>query len=189
MNLFDTDIENCLSVLHRGGIILYPTDTIWGIGCDATNPIAVEKIVKLKDRPDSKSFVVLVASQLEVLQYVSEVNHDIFSYLNRSPRSTTVIYDGSRGLADNVTAADGSVAIRICREEFCNQLIRQFGKPVVSTSANSSGNPSPALFSSVEDKIKRGVDYIVKYRQEEDTPATPSSIIRWRKGKVEVIRK
>jgi L-threonylcarbamoyladenylate synthase len=188
MNAFETDLEICLSVLQRGGIILYPTDTIWGIGCDATNTMAVQKIIELKNRPGSKSFVVLVTSEQEVLQYVSAIDTAVFEYINHSHKPTTVIYEGAKGLADPVIAEDGSVAIRICKEKFCIDLIKRFGKPIVSTSANSSGMPSPVSFSTIEDKIKSGVDYIVKYKQNDQSPSLPSSIIRWEEGRVEVIR-
>ncbi len=188
MNAFETDLEICLGVLQKGGIILYPTDTIWGIGCDATNTVAVQKIIDLKNRPGSKSFVVLVASEGEVLQYVSDVDTAVFEYINHSQKPTTVIYEGAIGLADPVIAEDGSVAIRICKEKFCIDLIKRFGKPIVSTSANSSGMPSPVSFSTIEEKIKSGVDYIVKYKQNDQSPSLPSSIIRWKEGRVEVIR-
>lgn len=188
MNEYETDLDNCLNILHKGGIILYPTDTIWGLGCDATNAFAVQKIIELKNRPDSKSFVVLVSSEKEVLQYVSAVDPAVFKYINQSLKPTTVIYDGATGLADLVIADDGSVAIRICKEKFCIDLIKRFGKPIVSTSANSSGMPSPVSFLVIEDKIKRGVDYTVRYKQNDQSSTLPSSIIRWKEGSVEVIR-
>ena len=188
MNSFDTDIENCLRVLHGGGIILYPTDTIWGIGCDATNAAAVEKIIELKNRPQQKSFVVLVASEREVLQYVAAVDLSVFDYVNEATNPTTVIYNDALGFAENILANDGSVAIRICKDEFCKHLIKRFRKPIVSTSANISGMPAPAAFCEVDAQIKSGVDYVVEHRQNEDTPAKPSSIIKWNNGKIEIIR-
>lgn len=188
MNEYETDLDNCLNVLEKGGIILYPTDTIWGIGCDATNAVAVQKIIDLKNRPDSKSFVILVSSEKEVLQYVYSVDQEIFNYINQSLKPTTVIYEGATGLASLVIAEDGSVAIRICKEKFCIDLINRFGKPIVSTSANSSGMPSPGSFLVIEDSIKGGVDYIVKYKQNDQSSTLPSSIIRWKEGSVEVIR-
>ena len=188
MNRFETDLKICLTILKEGGIILYPTDTIWGIGCDATNELAVQKIIEVKNRPDSKSFVVLVASELQLVQYISPVDNSVFEYINNSQKPTTVIYAGAKNLAAPVIAEDGSVAIRICKEEFCRNLIKQFGKPIVSTSANSSGMPSPVMFSAIEDKIKSSVDYVVKYKQNDQSPTLPSSIIRWIEGKVEVIR-
>ncbi len=188
MNSFETDIENCLRVLQSGGIILYPTDTIWGIGCDATNAAAVEKIIELKNRPANKSFVVLVADERELMQYVASLDLEIFNYLDRTTKPTTIIYESAIGLADNVIADNGSVAIRICKDEFCKHLIKRFRKPIVSTSANTSGMPSPPAFSEIETIIKGGVDYVVQHKQDVATAATPSSIIKWNNGKAEVIR-
>ena len=188
MNLFESDIEQCLKVLNEGGMILYPTDTIWGIGCDATNAAAVEKIIQLKNRPDEKSFVVLVGSETEVMQHVASLDLLVFDYLHSSVKPTTVIYDHAIGLAENVIANYGSVAIRICNDEFCKHLIKRFRKPIVSTSANISGMPSPQKFSAIDNAIKIGVDYVVKHRQNEDSVALPSSIIRWHNGQVSVIR-
>jgi L-threonylcarbamoyladenylate synthase len=185
---FDVDIERCLKVLKQGGIILYPTDTIWGIGCDATNDLAAEKIIALKQRPPEKSFGVLVASERDVLQYVAAPDLAVFDYLEKAEKPTTVIYEHALGLADSVIAEDGSVAIRICRDEFCKHLIKRFRKPIVSTSANLSGEPSPASFKKINDVIIHGVDYVVQYRQNEVLKAVPSSIIKWVNGRVEVLR-
>src|SRR3954447_8604601 len=150
---FEKDIEQCLEILKSGGVILYPTDTIWGIGCDATNTIAVEKIIELKQRPAQKSFVVLVADEREILKYVAAPDLAVFNYLDETQKPTTVIYDHALGLAENVLAEDGSVAIRICKEEFCKHLIKRFRKPVVSTSANFSGKSAPASFKDVDETI------------------------------------
>ena len=185
---FENDVEKCLAVLNRGGIILYPTDTIWGIGCDATNNNAVEKIIALKQRPDSKSFVVLVTEEKDILQYTASPDLAVFDYLQQVNKPTTVIYEQALGLADNVVAADGSVAIRICKDAFCRHLIKRFGKPIVSTSANVSGEPSPVNFSAISNDIVNGVDYVVEYRQDEITPANPSAIIKWKSGKPDIIR-
>lgn len=172
----------------KGGIILYPTDTIWGIGCDATNPEAVEKIFQLKQRPSSKSFVVLVADERDILQYIAAPDLAVFDYLGEQERPTTVIHDNALGLAENVVAEDGSVAIRICRDEFCRHLIRRFRKPLVSTSANLSGDASPSIFADIHSQIINGVDYVVAWRQDDTSPSQPSSIIRWKEGKAHVIR-
>ncbi len=185
---FSNDIENCLEVLRSGGIILYPTDTIWGIGCDATNEAAVEKIIALKQRPSAKSFVVLVASERDVLQHVAGPDLAVFDYLQQTTKPTTVIYEHALGLAENVLADDGSVAMRICNDEFCRHLIKRFRKPIVSTSANISGDPSPALFTEINDAIIKGVEYVVKYRQDDVSKAAPSSIIQWKNGKVISLR-
>lgn len=185
---FSVDVEQCLEVLQAGGIILYPTDTVWGIGCDATNEAAVQKVIQLKQRPDSKSFVVLVASERDVLQHVAAPDLEVFNYLANVAKPTTVIYENALGLAPNVTAADGSVAIRICGDEFCRHLIKRLRKPLLSTSANVSGEPSPGIFAQVTPVIKSGVDYIVQYRQYDVVPAQPSAIVAWKNGNLKIIR-
>lgn len=186
---FQQDIEECLQVLKNGGLILYPTDTIWGIGCDATNAEAVKKVYALKKRADEKAMIVLVADEREVLQYIAAADFSVFDYLKQNERPTTVVYDGAIGLADNLISADGSVAIRICQELFCKHLIKRFRKPIVSTSANLSGLPSPRLFSDISAEIRDGVDYIVKYRQLETTVGQSSMVIKWnRDGSVTVLR-
>lgn len=185
---FEEDIKKCIEVLQAGGIILYPTDTVWGIGCDATNAAAVKKVYELKKRDDSKALIVLVSGEREVMQYTAAVDLSLFDYLDSTTRPTTVIYEHGLGFAENLVAADGSIAIRICNEAFCKALIKRFGKPIVSTSANISGEPAAPFYHSVSDAIKQGVDYTVQYRQDDQTPAEPSSIIRWKDGRVEVIR-
>lgn len=185
---FQPDIDPTLKTLEAGGLILYPTDTIWGIGCDATNPDAVRKVYELKQRADEKALIILVAEERDVLQYVAGADLAVFDHLQQSDRPTTVIYEGAIGLADNLIGQDGSIAIRICREPFCRHLLKRFRKPIVSTSANISGQPSAPFFDQVSAAIKNGVDYIVKYRQDDQTPATPSSIIKWKNGEVIVIR-
>jgi L-threonylcarbamoyladenylate synthase len=188
MTDFSNDIEQCLKVLHAGGIILYPTDTIWGIGCDATNTEAVERIIQLKQRPAIKSFVALVAAEKDILQYVAAPDLAVFDFLETTNKPTTVIYEHALGLADNVLAEDGSVAIRICADEFCKHLIKRFRKPIVSTSANISGEVSPSNFHAINKTIIKGVDYVVQYRQDDLSEAKASSIIRWKNGEVIVIR-
>jgi L-threonylcarbamoyladenylate synthase len=185
---FENDIEQCLEVLRKGGLILYPTDTVWGIGCDATNAAAVEKVYALKQRPDEKAMIVLVADERDVLQYTASPDLAVFDYLGKSKKPTTVIYDGAIGLADNLTGNDGSIAIRICNEPFCKQLIKRFRKPIVSTSANISGDAPAIVFTEISEAIKQGVDYIVQYRQDDRTIAQPSSVIKWNNSKVEILR-
>jgi len=185
---FQPDIEPSLKTLESGGLILYPTDTIWGIGCDATNPDAVRKVYDLKQRADEKALIILVAEERDVLQYVAGADLAVFDHLQQSVKPTTVIYEGAIGLADNLIGQDGSIAIRICREPFCRHLLKRFRKPIVSTSANISGQPSAPFFDQVSAEIKSGVDYIVKYRQDDHTPAAPSSIIKWKNGEAIVIR-
>jgi L-threonylcarbamoyladenylate synthase len=186
---FQQDIDACLDVLQKGGLILYPTDTIWGIGCDATNEEAVNRIYRLKQRPDSKAMVILVADEKEILRHVTQPDLQIFDYIKGVSKPTTVIYEGGTGLAPNLLASDGSVAIRICGDPFCKHLIKRLRKPLVSTSANLSGYPAPQCFRDIEPIIHGGVDYVVKYRSNEEDYARPSSIIKWEKdGTLSIIR-
>ena len=185
---FEKDIEECLQVLQRGGLILYPTDTVWGIGCDATNEKAVDKIYKLKKRQDEKAMIVLVADERQVLQYTASPDLSVFDYLQQTNKPTTVIYEGAIGLAENLISKNGSIAIRICDELFCRHLIKRFRKPIVSTSANISGQPTALFFSEIVVEIKSQVDYVVEYRQDDRTIASPSSVIKWDNGEVTVIR-
>ena len=185
---FEEDIQKCLEVLKRGGLILYPTDTVWGIGCDATNPGAVEKVFQLKNRPDEKAMIVLVADERDVLRHVAAADLGEFDYIQQQQRPVTVVYEGAIGLAENLMGSDGSVAIRICNDSFCKHLIKRFRKPIVSTSANISGRPTPSAFAHIAEEIKESVDYIVQYRQDDDTPAKPSSVIKWQQGKISIIR-
>jgi L-threonylcarbamoyladenylate synthase len=185
---FEKDIELCLQALRGGGIILYPTDTVWGIGCDATNEKAVERIYKLKKRTDSKALIVLVAEQRDVLQYVANPDSRVFDYLESVTKPTTVIYKGAIGLAENVVAKDGSIAMRICQDDFCRNLIKRLRKPLVSTSANISGKAVATTFDEIGIEVKIGVDYIVTHRQDEKEPAAPSALIKWEKGQPIIIR-
>jgi L-threonylcarbamoyladenylate synthase len=186
---FENDLNECLTILSKGGLILYPTDTIWGIGCDATNAKAVQRIFELKNRSDNKAMIVLVADERDVLQYVANPDLRVFDYINHSAKPTTVIYEGAIGLAHNLTGKDGSVAIRITYDLFCRHLIKRFRKPIVSTSANISGKLSPAIFSEVTGEIIKGVDYVVEFRQDDTSIAEASSIIKWNKdGTVTVLR-
>lgn len=176
---WEADIEKALAILESGGIMLYPTDTIWGLGCDATNPEAVSKIFHLKEREESKSMVILLAEERDVMQYVTQLDPEVFVFLESVTKPTTVVYDGAIGLAENLVNDDGSIAIRITADPFCRHLLKRFRKPIVSTSANRSGDPSPAHFGEVNPAIIQGVDYVVQFRQEERTAAAPSAIIRW----------
>lgn len=188
MKDFSSDIENCLRVLQNGGVILYPTDTIWGIGCDATNAEAVNRVYEIKKRPANKSFVILVTDEKDILQHVAAPDMEVFNYLQQASKSVTVIYENVLGIAENAMAADGSAAIRICNNEFCRHLIKRFRKPIVSTSANISGEPSPAIFKEINPELIHAVDYTVFHRRDDEEKATASSIIKWKNGKVEVIR-
>jgi L-threonylcarbamoyladenylate synthase len=188
MKIFEKDIDKCLEVLKSGRLILYPTDTVWGIGCDATNEKAVEKIYKLKKRSDEKAMIVLVAAEKDIMQYVAAPDLSLFDYLDKATKPITVVYGGALGFADNLVAKDGSIAIRICKDEFCRQLIKRFKKPIVSTSANISGIIAPKFFKEISDEIKNGVDYVVEYKQQDETSAQPSSLIKWDKGIVTILR-
>lgn len=185
---FEKDIKHCVEVLKAGGLILYPTDTIWGIGCDATNAIAVQKVYDLKKRDDRKALIVLAATEQDVMRYTAAVDLSLFDYLETLTKPTTVIYESGLGFAENLLAADGSIAIRICKDYFCKALIKRFGKPIVSTSANISNERSASNFSEINPTIKLGVDYVVQYKQDDKSIAQPSSIIKWENGKLEVIR-
>ncbi|MBC7848433.1 MAG: threonylcarbamoyl-AMP synthase [Chitinophagaceae bacterium] len=186
---FEQDIQSALQTLRSGGIILYPTDTIWGIGCDATNEVAVRKIFELKQRPDNKSMIVLLAAERDLLQYISAPDMEVFQYLDTVLKPTTVIYEGAIGLADNLIGPDSSIGIRMVKDEFCRHLIKRLGKPIVSTSANLSGQQSPQSFSEIDQIIRDGVDYQVQWRQEEIIPQQPSSIVKWNKdASVTIIR-
>jgi L-threonylcarbamoyladenylate synthase len=186
---FQDDIHECLKILRSGGIILYPTDTIWGLGCDATDDKAVERIYELKQRPKEKAMIVLLADEKDILNYVADPDPAVFDYLEKLNKPTTVIYENAIHLSEQLINEDGSIAIRIVKEEFCKQLIKRLRKPLVSTSANISGNPPPASFGEITETIRQGSDYIVKYRRDDDQPKRSSSIVKWnRNGNATVIR-
>ena len=186
---FNAEVETALQALRNGQVILYPTDTIWGLGCDASNEEAIKKIYRIKQRDDSKSLIILLADEREVLQYVSAPDLAVFDFLEEQERPTTVNFDGAINLPDVLIAEDGSIAIRLVRDEFCRHLVKRLRKPLVSTSANTSGQPSPRFFDEITENIQSQADYIVKWRQEDKTPALPSEIIKWRDGNVAYIRK
>lgn len=184
----EDDILETLNILNNGGIILYPTDTIWGIGCDATNSEAVSKIYKIKRRANSKSMISLIHSVKELNKWVDKVDPKILKFLENSVKPTTIIYPRAKGLSHNLIAPDGSVAIRITKEKFSHRLCKEFGKPIVSTSANISGDNAPTSFNEISNEIKNAVDYIVKTGRESKT-SSPSTIISFLKGDIEYIRK
>ena len=186
---YHDDIKAALETLEKGGLILYPTDTVWGIGCDAGNELAVSRIFSLKKREDSKAMIVLLSDEKEILHFVEQSDLQFFDYIKGIHKPTTVIYEKAKNLASNLVAADGSVAIRVCRDLFCKELLQQFGKPIVSTSANISGYPTPLCFNDISLDIVEGVDYVVKHRQAEMDLQQPSSIVKWDKeGKLVIIR-
>ena len=176
---FENDLSKALTVLQAGGLIAYPTDTIWGIGCDATNPAAVARIYALKQREAAKSLIVLMADERDILRYTSAPDLRIFDYLHTVTKPTTVIYPGAIGLAENLIGADGTVAIRLVNDPFCRALIKRFRKPLVSTSANISGEAAPAFFVGIDPRILEGVDYVVEHRRDDRIPREPSAIIQW----------
>ena len=170
--------------MREGGVILYPTDTIWGIGCDATNEDAVRRVYEIKQRQDSKAMLVLVDSSVKVDFYVRDVPEVAWDLIDLADKPLTIIYSGARNLAANLLAEDGSVGIRVTNEDFSKRLCQQFRKAIVSTSANISWQPSPKNFSEISEEVKSAVDYIVGYRQEEMSNPKPSSIIKLDKGGV-----
>ena len=172
------EIKKACQIMNEGGVILYPTDTVWGIGCDATNPDAVKRIYEIKKRTDSKAMLVLVDSQAKVQFYVKEVPNVAWDLMDLTTKPLTIIFDGARNLAENLLAEDGSVGIRVSGEEFSKQLCFHFRKAIVSTSANISGQPSASNFSEISEDIKNAVDYIVNYRRNDTKQAKPSSIIK-----------
>ena len=183
------DIRKACEVMQKGGVILYPTDTIWGIGCDATNAEAVKRVYEIKKRSDSKAMLVLVDNAVKVDFYVDGAPEVAFDLIELTNKPLTIIYDGAKNLAPNLIAEDGSVGIRVTSEEFSNQLCYRFRKAIVSTSANVSGEPSPATFGEISDEIKQAVVYIVQSRQQENKASQSSSIIKLGKGgQVKVIR-
>lgn len=164
--------------MQAGGLILYPTDTIWGIGCDATNEDAVKKVYELKKRTDHKAMLILIDSPAKLQAYVSEVPDMAWDLIEVTDKPLTIIYSGARNLAANLLGEDGSIGIRVTEESFSKRLCERFRKPIVSTSANVSGSPSPSNFTEISDEIKKGVDYVVNYRQDDMKKAKPSGIIK-----------
>ncbi len=184
------EILKIIEVLKSGGVICYPTDTIWGLGCDATNPKAVEKIGIIKRRTDSKSMIVLLSDDNQLDKYIKAVPDIAWDLLEQVEEPITIIYPGAKNLASNVIADDGSVGIRIVHDEFCKALLRSFGKPIVSTSANLSGEPHPVSFSHITPELLSSVDYVVDYNRNRVHYIKPSSIIKLGiNGEIELIRK
>jgi len=184
------DLNQSLETLKSGGLILYPTDTIWGIGCDATNPAAVEKIFALKGIDKGKSMIILLGNDNQLQSYVSEVPEVAYELLEATDKPLTIIYSKAKNLASNVVAEDGSIGIRIVNHPFCEQLLQRFRKPIVSTSANISGDASARNFVEVSDEIVNGVDYVVKFGQQDPSNGTASTIMKLDpSGKFEFIRK
>lgn len=184
------DIKNAVEVMRKGGVILYPTDTVWGIGCDATNEEAVAKVYKIKQRDDSKALICLVDSDARLQRYVRNVPNVAWDIFDLATKPTTIILDGAVNLAPNLIAEDGSIAMRITQEEFSKELCYRFQKAIVSTSANISGQPAAQNFQDIAPELLEAVDYVCYSRRQEKKPHTPSSIIKLTEnGEVTVIRK
>ncbi|TSA25219.1 MAG: threonylcarbamoyl-AMP synthase [Bacteroidetes bacterium] len=184
------ELRNCIDILRKGGTILYPTDTIWGIGCDATSSRAVQKVYKIKKRMENKSLIVLVDRKEKLYDYVESVPDLALDLMNSVSTPLTIIYPHAKNLAKNIIAPDGSIAIRIVHNEFCYKLIRMFGKPIVSTSANITGQPAPLLYKDIPGEIIKQVDYTVNLAHEEVHETKPSTIIKLKTdGEFEIIRK
>jgi L-threonylcarbamoyladenylate synthase len=175
---FENDIKNCVRILQEGGTILYPTDTVWGLGCDALNEQAIDKIFSVKQRPKEKSLIILLADARDILQYVAAPPPDIIALAESFDEPTTIIYDGALEFPENAVHESGSIAIRVTKDPFCKALIKRFQKPIVSTSANLSGAPTPSIFSMMDERIISRTDYVVKYRQDDMIIRKPSRIVR-----------
>ena len=183
-----TEINNCIEALKKGELILYPTDTIWGIGCDASNAEAVKKIYQLKKREDSKALICLVSNQAMLERYVEEVPEVAYDIMDLAIKPTTIVFDKPKGLAKNLIAADNTIAIRVASDKFCQYLINKFGKPIVSTSANISGNSTPKKFNTIAKEIIQGVDYVVDLFKEKESSSSSSIIKLSNNGIVKIIR-
>lgn len=176
--MIEKEVKKTGSILQSGGIIMYPTDTIWGIGCDASRQESVQNIYQIKQRTDFKSMLVLVDGISMLENYVESIPSQALEILEKASKPTTIIYPGARNLAANLLAPDGSIGIRITSDPFCRKLIEFTAHPIVSTSANISGEPSPANFHQIKTSIRAQVDYVVNWRQDETSPSTPSAIIK-----------
>lgn len=192
---FQTDIDNCLATLQQGGTILYPTDTVWGLGCDATNQSAVEKLLQIKHRTALQGLIMMVENEWDILKYAEistidiGINTNLFDFLKTVTKPTTVIYKIGKMVAPAVLNADGSIAIRVVQDSFCKELLQRFGQPIVSTSANIHGEPTPSFFKEISETVKEKVEYSVKYRRGDETPRQSSSLVRWLgDGQIETIR-
>ena len=186
---FSRDVKACVQILKEHGVILYPTDTVWGIGCDATHAGAVEKVFALKHRPPQKSLIILLADARDILKHVAAPPPDIISWVEKFERPTTLIFQGAIGFAENAIGEDGSVAIRIPNDPFCKALLKRFGKPLISTSANINGEPTAQIFTDINPVITAGCDYVVHYRRDDINKTAPSRILKiLDDGEVTVVR-
>lgn len=183
------ELYKALEVLKRGGLILYPTDTIWGIGCDATNADAIDKIYSLKQRTEEKAMICLVSDYKMLNQFVEEVPEVAYDILKNVDKPTTIIYDQPIRVAENLVAEDNTLAIRVTKDDFCNKLLRKFRKPIVSTSANISGQKTPRSFDDINPDIIKNVDYVVNLHRSKKNNKASAIIKLSNDGKVSVVRK
>ena len=189
MNFFRQEVDVAVDMLLTQQVILYPTDTVWGLGCDAEVPRAVEKLYKLKGREAGKPSIVLVADLAMLRRYAAEVPDELVAALASQTRPTTYILPASRALAPGLLAPDGTVGLRVVQDEFCHKVVRRLGHGLVSTSANKSGQPAPGVYAEVDPAIVRGVDYVVSWRQDDETRVAPSRVVRLGAGgALEVVR-
>lgn len=187
--IMQEEIDKSIDIINKGGLLLYPTDTVWGVGCDATNPEAVKKIYELKKREDNKALICLVSDTRMLEKHVYEVPDAAYDIVDLSDKPTTIIYDQPINVANNLIAEDNTLAIRVASDEFCQKLIRKLKRPLVSTSANISGQPTPKSFSEISKDILKGVDYVVNLHRDKQNN-TPSTIIKLsNNGVVKIIRK
>jgi L-threonylcarbamoyladenylate synthase len=183
------EIQHCVEVLKQGKTLLYPTDTIWGLGCDATNADAIEQIIQLKQRPKEKHFIILLEHVDQLYKYVKEIPYMAYELIEFADRPLTIVYEGAFNLPEKLIHENGTIGIRITKDPFCAEIIRKLKKPLLSTSANISGKPSPIHFKDVDEEIRSKVDYVAKYRQEETFEHKPSQIIELKlNGEIKIIR-
>ena len=187
--MLQDEVKKAIEVMRNGGVILYPTDTVWGIGCDATNEEAVKRVYEIKRRDDSKAMICLVDSDARLSRYVRKVADVVWDMIGLATQPLTIIYENANGLAPSLLAEDGSVGIRVTSEEFSKELCYRFQKPIVSTSANISGEPTPQTFAEISEEIKNAVDYVVKYNQKSKEKHQPSSVVKIKEnGEFKIIR-
>ncbi len=185
----DEEIVKAVAILKSGGTILYPSDTIWGVGCDATNSKAVQKVINLKNRPPQSSFIILIEKESRLKDYIAEIPEILWDLLSGIESPTTIIYPRAKNLPKNVVAVDGSIAIRLVHDEFCNKLIGKLNKPIISSSANFSGLKAPLMFKDISEEFKQRVDYIVNYNQDRLNKVKPSTIIKLKpNGTFDIVR-
>ena len=183
------EVNESLTILKRGGLLLYPTDTVWGIGCDATNAEAVDKVYELKKRPESKALICLVSDLKMLRQYVEDIPEVAYNILKYADQPTTIVYDNPIRIAENLVAEDNTLGIRIVQDEFCQALIRKLGKPLVSTSANISGEPTPMRYPEISPAVLEGVDYVVNLQRKHKSTKSSTVIRLSSDGQVKILRK